>query len=223
MRRRTLVEHRLLDAMGQSSADGVCIPHPDPAAPYRTPAGGKAKAAAIGSAAPLPDKPIDSLVAERTVFSPDRTHRFTLFRYWGDPDDYACGISMNPSVAAEDVGDPTVDGMVRRAKERWGVGAYYQLNVMSIRGSYSSDLARTPVVSLPDNDEWIRRIAARARLVVVSWGNPGHVSGRGPAVEAILREVCDAGKVVCFGKNKNGAPVHPLYQRQDAPLIPYFD
>lgn len=179
--------------------------------------------AAIGSASPLPEQSVDLLVAERTVFNDDRTHRFTLFRYWSNPEDFACGISMNPSGAAEDVSDPTVDGMVRRARERWGVGAYYQLNVMSIRGTYSSDLAKTSVVNLPENDEWIRRIATKARIVVVSWGNPGHESGRGAAVEEILREVCDPSKVFCFGKNMNGAPVHPLYQRINAPLMPYFE
>jgi len=178
--------------------------------------------AAIGSSAPLPEQSVDLLVAERTVFNDDRTHRFTLFRYWSNPEDYACGISMNPSGAAEDVSDPTVDGMVRRARERWGVGAYYQLNVMSIRGTYSSELAKTSVVNLPENDEWIRKIAAKARIVVVSWGNPGHESGRGAEVEDILREVCDPAKVFCFGKNKNGSPIHPLYQRIDTPLMPYF-
>ncbi len=178
--------------------------------------------AAIGSPAPLPEQSVDPIIAERTVFNTDRTHRFALFRHWGDIENYACGISMNPSGAAENVGDPTVDGMVRRAREYWGVGAYYQLNVMSIRGTYSSDLAKTALVNLPENDEWIRRIAASARLIVVSWGNPGHKSGRGPAVEAILREVCDPAKVLCFGRNKNGSPVHPLYQRLDAPLKQYF-
>jgi hypothetical protein len=178
--------------------------------------------AALGSPAPLPARSVDPLIAERTVFSADRTHRFTLFRYWGNPEDYACGIGMNPSGAAEDVGDPTVDGMVCRARERWGVGAYFQLNVMSIRATYSSDLAKTAVVNLPENDEWIRRIAARARLVVVCWGNHGHASGRGPTVEAIVREVCDRDKVFCFGRNKNRSPVHPLYQLSDAQLVPYF-
>lgn len=182
----------------------------------------KFRTAAIGSSAPLPENPVDPLVAERTVFNADRTHRFMLFRYWGNPEDYACGISMNPSGAAEDVGDPTVDGMVRRAREHWGVGAYYQLNVMSIRGTYSSALAKTSIVNLPENDEWIRRIVSQARLVVASWGNLGHRSGRGPAVEIILREVCDPAKVFCFGRNKNGSPVHPLYQRLDAPLLSYF-
>lgn len=180
--------------------------------------------AAIGTSAPLPSTLVDPIVAERTIFNADRTHRFTLFRYWGPHiDDYACGISMNPSGAAEDVGDPTVDGMCKRAREHWGVGAYYQLNAMSIRGTYSADLAKAGLVNLPENDEWIRRIASRARLVVVSWGNPGHKSGRGPVVEKILREVCDPAKVFCFGKNKNGSPVHPLYQRLDAPLLPFFN
>ena len=178
--------------------------------------------ASIGSPAPLPCHPVDPLIAERTVFSADRTHRFALFRYWGNPEDYACGISMNPSGAAEDVSDPTVDGMVRRAKEHWGVGAYYQLNVMSIRGTCSSDLAKTAVVNLPENDEYIRRIAANARIVVVCWGNEGLKSGRGPLVEAILREACNPAKVFCFGRNANGSPVHPLDQRFDAPLVPYF-
>lgn len=129
---------------------------------------------------------------------------------------------MNPAGASEEVSDPTVDGMCRRAREYWVVGSYYQLNVMSIRGTYSSDLAKAGLVNLPENDDWIRRIASKARIVVVSWGNPGHNSGRGPVVENILREVCDPAKVLYFGKNKNGSPVHPLYQRLDAPLFPFF-
>lgn len=178
--------------------------------------------AAIGTSAPPPSSMIDPFVLARTIFNEDRTHRLTLFRHWGDTEDYACGISMNPSGASEDKGDPTVDGMCRRAREHWGVGAYYQLNVMSIRGTYSANLKNACQVNLPENDEWIRRIASKARLVVVSWGNPGHKSGRGPAVEQILREVCNPDRVVCFGKNKNGSPIHPLYQRLDAPLLPFF-
>lgn len=178
--------------------------------------------AAMGASAPLPSSEVDPIVSERTIFNEDRTHRLTLFRHWGDIENFACGISMNPSGAAEDVSDPTVDGMCRRAREFWGMGSYYQLNVLSIRGTYSAELAKAGMVNLPENDEWIRRIASKARLVVVSWGNPGHSSGRGQVVEQILREVCDPAKVVCFGRNKNGSPVHPLYQRLDAPLQKYF-
>ena len=83
-------------------------------------------------------------------------------------------------------------------------------------------LAKTEIVNLPENDEWIRRIAAKARLVVVGWGVPGLKSGRAEAVEKILLEVCDPAKVFCFGRNKDGSPKHPLYQRTAAPLVPYF-
>lgn len=178
--------------------------------------------AALQSSAPNPSDEADPLVVKNTVFNADRTHRFTLYRHWGDVSNYACGISMNPSGASEDVGDPTVDGMVRRAREFWGVGAYYQLNVMSVRGTYSKELAGCSEINLPENDEWIRKIASSASIIVVSWGNPGHQSGRGPAVEKILRECCDPSRVFCFKKNINGSPVHPLYQRIDAPLIPFF-
>lgn len=179
--------------------------------------------AGIGSSAPLPSETVDPLVAARTVFNDDRTHRFTLFRHWGDVDDFACGISMNPSGAAEDVSDRTVDGMCDRARNYWGVGSYFQLNMMSIRGTYSNDLSLATQLNLPENDEWIRRIAPKARFVVVSWGKPGKKSGRGQVVEEILREVCDPSKVLCFGWNGDGSPKHPLYQKKAAPLLPYFN
>ena len=178
--------------------------------------------AAVGAAAPLPSSLVDPIIAERTIFNTDRTHRVTLFRYWGDVNDYVLGICMNPSGAAEEVGDPTVDGMVRRAREPWGAGAYFQMNVMTIRGTYSSELAGAAQVNVPENDHWIRKLAPKARMVVVGWGNPGQKSGRGAVVAQLLREICDPSKVVCFGKNKNGSPVHPLYQRLDAPLLPFF-
>lgn len=191
-----------------------------PPATWKKPRFAKAQ---LGACAPLPSSSVDPLVVERTVFNADRSHRFTLFRHWGDVDDYACGISMNPSGAAEDVSDPTVEGMCKRARDYWGVGAYYQLNVMSVRGTYSGDLVKSQQLNLPENDEWIRKIASAARLVVVSWGNPGHKSGRGPEVTELLRQVCDPAKVFCFGRNRNGSPVHPLYQRLDAQLLPFFD
>jgi len=42
--------------------------------------------AAIGSPAPRSERSVDPLIPESTVFSADRTHRFTLFRYWSNPE-----------------------------------------------------------------------------------------------------------------------------------------
>lgn len=176
----------------------------------------------MGQAASLPGLFVDPLVLERTVFNSDRTHRFTWFRHWGNPDDYVAGICMNPSGASEDKTDRTVEKMVKFSRELWGAGAYYQLNAMSIRGTYSDELAGVTQVSLPENDEWIRRITPRARFVVVGWGNPAEENGRGREVAKILREVCDPAKVFCFGINQNGSPKHPLYQGFKTPLTPFF-
>jgi hypothetical protein len=179
--------------------------------------------AAIGAIPPAPDLLVeDPVIVARTIFNQDRTHRFTLFRYWGDIDDFVVGISMNPSGADESVSDRTVSGMVDRARLVWKVGAYYQLNAMSVRLTDSKDLKRVEKTNLPENDDYIRLLAPKARFVVVSWGNPGHECGRGPEVERILLEVCDPNKILCFGKTKSGAPLHPLYQKRHAALIPYF-
>jgi hypothetical protein len=183
---------------------------------------GKTQTAALGILPPPPDfRFIDPLVVERTRFSPERTHRFTWFRYWGDPDSYLAVIGMNPSGADEAVGDSTVNKCCGYAK-RWGFGAIYMLNAMSIRLTDSTSLVTAPSVNLPENDEWIRRIGSAAGMVLVAWGNPADKFQRGSQVEAILRESCDPAKVRCFGKNRNGSPVHALYQKNDAIPVSYF-
>jgi hypothetical protein len=191
----------------------------------------KGRMGGFTSASPgaLPPKPDLSLAnhpldVQRTVFSEDRTHRFTWFRAFPgrNPDDFVAGIGMNPSRADEVYPDSTVRKMCVWAKDHWGAGGYYQLNALSLRLTASTALKDYPCVNLPENDAWIRRIVSKARFVVVSWGNPGHQHGRGAEVEAILREACDPSKVLCFGKNLNGSPVHPLYQAYETPLVPYF-
>lgn len=181
------------------------------------------QSAAIGNLPPKPEvRGLDPLVVKRTRFSADRSHRFTLFRYWGDPDDYLVVVGMNPSGADEAAGDRTVNRCCRFA-EAWGFGALYMLNAMSIRLTKSTRLREASAVNLPENDKWIRRIAASGSKVLVAWGNPADGFQRAQAVEAILRSVCRRRNVVCFGKNRNGSPVHPLYQRSDAALVPFFD
>jgi hypothetical protein len=174
----------------------------------------------------FPAEPEDPLNVERTRFSASRRHRFTLFRNFQvrdaarDPDHYVAFIGMNPSGATDVIADATVARCIDFAF-RWGFGGFYMLNAFSLRATASSELQEfTP--NLPENDAWIRKITASAARVVVAWGAPGHRDGRGAAVESLLRESCSPKIVFCFGRNKDGSPTHPLYQRRDAALIPYF-
>lgn len=164
---------------------------------------------------------IDPLVLARTRFSEDRRHRFTLFRHWGDPNNFMACCGMNPSGADAFADDKSVIRACGFA-ERWGFGALYMLNAMSVRLTDSRRLSSAPCVNLPENDQWIRSVVRDAGLVLLAWGNPAAKFGRSGDVEQILREECDPLKVRCFGKNKNGTPVHLLYQRNDAVPTPYF-
>jgi hypothetical protein len=173
--------------------------------------------------APAPADPLD---VERTRFSEDRRHRFTLFRNFKprdsrrDPDHYVAFIGMNPSSATERQVDATVARCIDFAF-RWGFGGFYMLNALSLRATASSEL-REFAPNLPENDTWIRKITAGAARIVVAWGAPGHRDGRSKILESILREACAPDIVFCFGRNQDGSPTHPLYQRRDVVLVPYF-
>lgn len=164
---------------------------------------------------------VDPLVVANTRFNASRSHRYTLFRYWGKPTRYCAFIGMNPSGADEAALDRTVNRCCEFAR-RWGFPALYMLNAFGLRATNPKELYACPDPVGPDNDRWIAEVAAGAERVVVAWGTPGSHLGRAGQVEAILRKACRKDRVLCFGRNQNGTPVHPLYQSYLKPLVPYF-
>ncbi len=174
----------------------------------------------------LPSQPdlnfIDPLVVKNTRFSADRTHRYTLFRHWGDIKNYCVFIGMNPSGADEDAVDRTVNRCINFARD-WGFGALYMLNSFALRATDPVEMLANPDAVGAKNNYWIGKIARDAGRVVVAWGKDGGANGRGLEVEKILLKNCQTNDILCFGKNKDGSPKHPLYQRADKELVPYFD
>jgi hypothetical protein len=166
----------------------------------------------------------DPLIAERTVFSPCRRYRYTLFRYWGGGYDTnaIAFLCMNPSGAdASGNNDRTVAKCIRFSK-RWGFDAMYMLNAFALRATDNKELYGVSDPVGPENDRWIREILARVKMVVCGWGKPGGDFSRGEQVEAILRECMSPEKVTCFSHNLDGTPTHPLYQKDSTVLIPFF-
>lgn len=165
------------------------------------------------------------LEVERTVFSFDSRYRYTLFRYFpespaSDPDLYCAFIGMNPSGADLYHDDRTVCRCMAFARS-WGFSAMYMLNAFALRATNPKELVETNDPIGPDNDSWIMRICSEASLIVVAWGNPGkEIQDRQTQMERVLWPF--RSRVMCFGKNKSGAPIHPLYQPANAPLIPFF-
>jgi len=161
---------------------------------------------------------IDPMERERTRFSEGRTHRYTLFRRWGDPENYVAFVGMNPSGADEIATDRTV-AKCRRFAMKWEwngrrFGSLYMLNSFGLRATDPKELWQAPDPVGPDNDRWIREVAGGARLVIAAWGKDGADLGRGERLKALLSEVCAPENVLCFGFNLDGSPKHPLYQKE---------
>jgi len=154
-------------------------------------------------------------------FSEDRAHRYDLIRQWAGERTLAC-IGLNPSTADEEKNDPTVFGMILRAQQ-WGFGRFVMLNLFGRRSAYPRDLLLPGDPIGPRTDEWIDHWARRAEVVVCAWGAGGAAKDLVPKrQQEVIRILRAAGvPTKCFKLNKDGTPIHPLYQKHSADLIQY--
>ena len=149
-------------------------------------------------------------------FYPDECHRYALLRRWG----YGPAVNfvmLNPSTADEKADDPTIRRCIRFA-QRAGYGALYVTNLFAYRATDPRRLllAGDPVGER--NDRWIERLASRAAFTVVAWG-ARDTGGRDRAVLRLLEG--SATHIYALGYTADGSPRHPLYLRNEAPLVPY--
>lgn len=136
---------------------------------------------------------MDDLSGDRgAIFSPSRTFRYALWRWWDRGKGYAMFVGLNPSTAGETKDDPTLRRCKRFAAD-WGYGGVVVTNLFALR-------ARDPKVMLahsnqtgPENDRWLRQLSSEAGIVVAAWGNRGGHQGRDKAVLKLLGAVYHLG------------------------------
>lgn len=117
-------------------------------------------------------------------------------------------VMLNPSTADAVLNDPTITRCIGYAK-RWGYGELMVTNLFAFRATDPRDLKRVDDPVGPENDEYIRKVAAAADMVLVAWGSHGGHRGRDEQVRHIL---ADIGKDVhCLTVTAKGQPGHPLY------------
>lgn len=153
--------------------------------------------------------------ARRTVFSPDRIYRYSLWREWGlAHSPYAMFIGLNPSIADEIRDDPTVRRCMRFAKD-WGYGAMVMANIFAFRATLPEVLMAQADPVGPGNDEWLEMCASKAGIKVACWGTRGSHLDRGLAVRRLI------GSLSCLGLTKDGFPRHPLYLKASTMPVRY--
>lgn len=169
----------------------------------------------IVSATAARELPDPRVIDRRCVFSPDRVHRYTLWREFDLANhDFVQFIGLNPSTADEVQDDPTVRRCIDFAK-RWGYGALCMTNLFAFRATDPRVMKAASDPIGPENDAWLARIATGAGTVVAAWGNHGEFMGRDKAVAALLP------RLACLGVTSKGFPRHPLYVRSTTPPQAY--
>ena len=149
------------------------------------------------------------------VFNERRTHRHLLWRIWDTTKPILVVIGMNPSKADENDNDPTVERVVRRAT-MLGYGGVIMLNMQDVieTDSRKLDQMTSDERCTTENVKHLLNALDKAQNgeadVLCAWGMPGQKYGPVAwfTTQAARRNVT----LFCLKKNKDGSPVHPLYQ-----------
>ena len=125
---------------------------------------------------------------------------------------------LNPSTADATQDDRTIRRCINFAKS-WGYTDLVVVNLFAFRSAYPAELWTHADPVGPDNDFYILQAARNAESLVCAWGADG--GERANAVLTMIREKVPDCQLVCLKHNKDGSPVHPLYQPGNAVLIPW--
>ena len=166
----------------------------------------------------------DLLIQKAASISSCGAYRTRITRVWDAMLPLLPFWLLNPSKADAEIDDPTLRRGMHFGR-REGKGGIVFGNAYSYRCTNPKDLPRDAGVAFgPDNYVALQRIAEDAAAsqtpIVCGWG--AH-----PIDEDVWYSMAEIVKktgveTVCLGRTKYGFPRHPLYVRNDAPLIPFY-
>lgn len=146
-------------------------------------------------------------------------YRYHLWRIW-DSKLPICGwVMLNPSTADAKKDDATIRKCITIAKNN-GFGGISVKNVFAYRAIDKSELllAIDPVGE--HNTEYLNQTTLfnkKINMLVLAWGKPFGGYKLLPRFEDVKRLV-QKRNTHCIKLNKDGSPIHPLYQRNDSKL-----
>ena len=138
------------------------------------------------------------------VFSPCGCYRYALWRSWQGGEGELLVVGLNPSTADALSDDATLRRCIGFARN-WGFAGLRLANLFAWRSRDPRLLQRVADPVGPENDRWLRRLAAGSAMRLVAWGARGQLGGRAERVLDLLPERH------CLGFTRSGQPCHPLY------------
>lgn len=156
-------------------------------------------------------------------FSTDDNYRYKLWRIWDESKPKAMVIGLNPSNANSEKDDPTIS-ILKRMLAILGYGGFYMMNCFAYITSKPDLLKHNPM-----SDEWNNNMltvtAGNCADIIFAYGGFKVIKDKGRDRE--LMEMFPTAK--CFGKNKDGSPIHPLAMQErngrnpNKPELFYFE
>jgi hypothetical protein len=160
-----------------------------------------------------------SEIGAGAIISDCGRYRYHLWRRWDSSLPVMVFVMLNPSTADASQDDPTIRRCIGFAK-RDGFGAISVRNVFALRATNPRELLTVADPFGPENEDCLinsRRVSMMTRLVA-AWGSK--IGGKrllGYYQRAAV--ACAINQSYCLGVTKDGDPRHPLYLRNDAPLV----
>ena len=135
-------------------------------------------------------------------------------------------VGINPSTAAPDALDPTLQSVERVAKSN-GYDSFLMFNVYAQRATRPDDMERVCNPALhAENRKAFRYLLSLSPAPAV-WAAWGNIIEKRDYLTACMRDFAADGQAVgarWFTAGpllKSGHPHHPLYLRRDTPLLPF--
>lgn len=147
------------------------------------------------------------------LFSKCGKYRYWLYRSWDPERKTAACIGLNPSTANGEKNDPTIESLIRLMKHN-GYGAFFMLNLFALISPNPEDL-RSCADPLSANDKHLSSFKESDADIIFCWGRFPMAEYRAKVVRKMFPNA------LCFGKNQDGSPKHPLYLKATTKTTSY--
>ena len=156
------------------------------------------------------DSIIKNNILRKAKFSNDKKHRYKLSRHWDLNKPQILYIMLNPSIGNESIDDPTIRRLLSFTK-KFDYGGFFVGNLFTYITPNPKTLD-TSIGITNKNLNVLTNLVSKADEVVYAWGNS-------------IEEPNELKKLIsnpmCFGKNLNGTPKHPLYLPSNSKIIKF--
>ena len=153
---------------------------------------------------------IKNNILRNARFSNDKKHRYKLSRHWDLNKSQILYIMLNPSIGNESIDDPTIKRLISFTR-KFDYGGFFVGKLFTYITPNPKTLD-TSIGLTNKNLNVLENLVSKVDNVVYAWGS---------SIEEPKEFRKFIFNTMCFGKNLNGTPKHPLYLTSSSKIIKF--